>query len=130
MLSTHPRLQSYFCCCRLRKVSAEDYVSRDEHQAAIARLDAADAELRQSIVNTERVLRGEFMEAVTAAADGLKSEIVLRNQTLEGKVDVVDDKVESVDNHLSWQNRTIGAAILSGIVSFIVLAATHVIKFA
>ncbi len=70
------------------------------------------------------------MQAVSEAADGLKSEIVLRNQTLEGKVDVVDDKVESVDNHLSWQNRTIGAAILSGIVSFIVLAATHVIKFA
>jgi hypothetical protein len=104
-------------------------VSREEYQAAVARLDAADAELRTSLIATERALRGEFLEAVSRTLANAKEDAILHVATIEAKVDAVDNKVEVVDEHLSWQNRTVGAAILSGIVTFVVLSAIHVIHF-
>lgn len=95
-----------------------DAVTRAEHIAAIARLDAADAELRASIVSTERALRTDYEDKISVAVADVKQDIAGVRQALKEDVDGVQD-------HLTWQDRIIGGALVTGVVTFLVYVALH-----
>jgi len=70
-----------------------EYVTREEHLATIARLDAADAELRASMANVERSLRTDYESKIGAAVGGLSA--------------TIDTRFDKVDATLAQQNKVL-----------------------
>lgn len=87
-----------------------DFVTRDEHQAAIDRLDAADAELRVAHSSLERELRRDYEEKISDAVDSVK-------ETFTERANDLKEDIGHVQDHLTWQDRTVAAAVILMLVA-------------
>jgi hypothetical protein len=96
-------------------------VSREEHLAAIARLDNADSELRASIVATERALRTDYEDKIAGAVLAVKDDIIGVRTAMSVDVGNVRDDVKDVQDHLTWQDRLVGGGLFTGGITFAVL---------
>lgn len=113
-------------------------VTRAEHQAAIARLDQADSDLRNSIAETERILRTDYEGKISAAVASVNGNLVGLKTDLKGDIDEVKVHLTAQDDVLGgisqkvegsvWFQRTSVAIItmlVGTLLTFAVFAAVH-----
>jgi hypothetical protein len=84
---------------------AAEYVTRDEHLDAIRRLEEADGELGRALVELERAMRADYESKISDAVTQMKEAISSSNDDLKGDIGQVQD-------HLTWQDRTVGGAVV------------------
>lgn len=96
-----------------------DYVTREEHQAAIQRLDEADTELRQSISSMERNMRGDYENKIAVAVADVKEAIQISNSDVKSDVGAIQD-------HLTWQDRTVGGTVLLALMYVLLHFGFHI----
>ena len=108
----------------------DDAVSRAEHMAAIARLDAADSELRAAIATTERALRQDYEGKIAGAVTLLTADLQaaradLKEDVLAARTDLKSD-IDGVDDHLTWQDRAVGGGVITFIVLLVLQFTNHI----
>jgi len=94
-------------------------VGREEFQTVIARLDEADRELGKAILDTERALRHDYESKIADAVVGVKEYIADSHGQLH-------EDVGEVKDHLTWQDRTLVAGLITVIALVIAAALTNV----
>lgn len=100
-------------------------VEREEFYEAVKRLDAADEALRNKIDEVAGELRGEATAAVTALRGEQAAALAAAEERLSGGIRGVGAAVKDVRDALTWQNRTVAGAVLTGLIFFFVAYAEH-----
>jgi hypothetical protein len=119
-------------------MSNVDYITRAEHDKDIQRLNEADALLSQSVVALERVLRADIDSKIAVAVVAVNSNVSGIKNDLRSDIHDVNTHLEDQDIKYDQQYRdqnrlmykifgSIAGIIATGVVSFLVLAAAHVV---
>lgn len=98
-----------------------DYVTRDEHNEAVRRLDEADAKLRDAQVNLEREIRRDYEGKIASAVSDLRAEIKgVRDDVKESSEDL-KGRVREVKEGLGAQNKW-ALSILGTVIALTLVA--------
>jgi len=82
-------------------VSAAEYITKEDHNETVRRLDAADIELRAMVISLEDRLRTDYEDKIATAVTSVKEDL--------------KDDIAGVQDHLTWQDRTVGAALITAL---------------
>jgi len=101
-----------------------EYVTRDEYLENIRRLDEADAELMRNILSTERELRSDYEDKIAKAVHEVGKDVVESRTALKENITLqttaISKALNAVQDHLTWQDRTVGVSIAT-LIMYVVL---------
>jgi hypothetical protein len=117
-------------------MSTPDYITRAEHDKDIQRLNEADMTLQNAIIDMERALRTDYEQKLTAAISSVNHTLDATKQDLKEDIGGIEIHLTDQDEVLKDQNKffysAVGSgvlALLTGVVTFIVLSSVGVIHF-